>query len=262
MSFASEIALSTLYELHAAESVADFSSAAVALMDAAFPGSLITFDRIDADTGRYEVALNRTIPDAAETTRRVGACVARDNPLVALIAALPRSAPVTPYRLSDHLPPERFWRTELYAVGFAPFGARYQLAVALRGGDELLAFGINRSTDFSDSEAALAAALGTHVRHAHDALLHRLALEAATAPSSEELSRLSSREGQVWRWLRAGRRNPEIAELLGLSRSTVKRHCENIYAKLGIRGRTAARRENPGPSTHGRQCPPAGPHLA
>ena len=40
--------------------------------------------------------------------------------------------------------------------------------------------------------------------------------------------------------LAAGRSNREIAERLVVSRHTVARHVEHIYAKLGVSNRTAA----------------------
>ena len=51
---------------------------------------------------------------------------------------------------------------------------------------------------------------------------------------------LSARETQVLQWLRAGKRNEEIAQLLGLSALTVKNHLQRMYRVLGVRNRTEA----------------------
>lgn len=53
-------------------------------------------------------------------------------------------------------------------------------------------------------------------------------------------SDLSDREAEVLRWLARGKSNPEIASILSIERGTVKRHLENIYAKLGVENRHAA----------------------
>jgi DNA-binding CsgD family transcriptional regulator len=44
----------------------------------------------------------------------------------------------------------------------------------------------------------------------------------------------------VLAWVARGKRNAEVAELLCLSPGTVRKHLENIYAKLGVNTRTAA----------------------
>ena len=69
-----------------------------------------------------------------------------------------------------------------------------------------------------------------------------LVTERAASPSLEALSRLglSRREAEVLALVAEGRTNAEIARLLSVSRGTVKRHLENVYAKLGVHTRTAA----------------------
>jgi DNA-binding NarL/FixJ family response regulator len=54
---------------------------------------------------------------------------------------------------------------------------------------------------------------------------------------------LSRRERDVLRLLASGATNPEIAQLLHLSRHTVKQHTSSVYRKLGVRNRTAAAQE-------------------
>jgi DNA-binding CsgD family transcriptional regulator len=51
---------------------------------------------------------------------------------------------------------------------------------------------------------------------------------------------LTAREREVLAWVARGKTNPEIAELLWLSPGTVRKHLENVYAKLGVSTRTAA----------------------
>ena len=51
---------------------------------------------------------------------------------------------------------------------------------------------------------------------------------------------LSLREGEVLHWVREGKRNSEIAQVLNISAHTVRHHLENIFAKLGVETRTAA----------------------
>ena len=56
-------------------------------------------------------------------------------------------------------------------------------------------------------------------------------------PASTRLSALSPRERQVVALIAGGLSNREIAGQLVLSVRTVERHIENVYNRLGIRGK-------------------------
>jgi DNA-binding CsgD family transcriptional regulator len=51
---------------------------------------------------------------------------------------------------------------------------------------------------------------------------------------------LSKREAEVLLWISQGKRNGEIAAILGTSERTVAKHVEGILRKLGVETRTAA----------------------
>jgi DNA-binding CsgD family transcriptional regulator len=69
-----------------------------------------------------------------------------------------------------------------------------------------------------------------------------LAACASAAPAAVHriVARPTQREVQVLRLIVEGRTNPEIAAELGLSRHTVKRHVDNLFAKLGVSSRAEA----------------------
>jgi DNA-binding CsgD family transcriptional regulator len=54
------------------------------------------------------------------------------------------------------------------------------------------------------------------------------------------LPRLTAREREILDLVAEGRTNAEIAERLWVSPGTVRKHLENVYAKLGVHRRTAA----------------------
>jgi len=56
----------------------------------------------------------------------------------------------------------------------------------------------------------------------------------------EHLADLTERELSVLSLLAEGLHNREVASRLGISSRTVDRHCDNIYAKLGVGSRTEA----------------------
>jgi DNA-binding CsgD family transcriptional regulator len=51
---------------------------------------------------------------------------------------------------------------------------------------------------------------------------------------------LSVREREVLRWVSRGKPNAEIATALYISESTVRKHLQSAYRKLGVSNRTAA----------------------
>jgi DNA-binding CsgD family transcriptional regulator len=52
--------------------------------------------------------------------------------------------------------------------------------------------------------------------------------------------RLTPKEAEVLYWVVKGKINRDIADILGSSPMTVKKHMERIFAKLGVETRTAA----------------------
>ncbi len=66
--------------------------------------------------------------------------------------------------------------------------------------------------------------------------------QPGNAPALVHLDGLTAREVDVLRLLAAGLSNREIAEMLVVSVRTVERHVDNIYGKIGVRGRRNARR--------------------
>ena len=53
---------------------------------------------------------------------------------------------------------------------------------------------------------------------------------------------LTAREAEVLYWISEGKTNPEIAIILDSSINTVKKHANNLFAKIGVETRTAAAR--------------------
>jgi DNA-binding NarL/FixJ family response regulator len=64
--------------------------------------------------------------------------------------------------------------------------------------------------------------------------------ELLGSPAAGGLSGLTPRELQVLRLIAEGRTNDEIASALVVSRHTVRRHVQNIFAKVGVSSRSGA----------------------
>ena len=76
-------------------------------------------------------------------------------------------------------------------------------------------------------------------RAAHRLTVSRSGSTLLLEETRDELG-LTTRERQVLAWVARGKTNPEVAEILWVTPSTVRKHLENIYAKLGVHTRTAA----------------------
>lgn len=72
------------------------------------------------------------------------------------------------------------------------------------------------------------------------ALVVELVDGALLLEERRSMPRLTKREREVLELVAEGESNAEIAERLWLSRGTVRKHLDNIYAKLGVHTRTAA----------------------
>jgi DNA-binding CsgD family transcriptional regulator len=78
------------------------------------------------------------------------------------------------------------------------------------------------------------------VRHAKTARVIVRRTDEALFLEEQSAVELTTREQEVLSWVARGKTNAETAELLWLAPSTVRKHLENVYAKLGVSTRTAA----------------------
>jgi DNA-binding CsgD family transcriptional regulator len=83
--------------------------------------------------------------------------------------------------------------------------------------------------DFGERDRLLVALLKPHL----EAALHRLAPEANRSP-------LTPRQQALLRLVAEGMTNRQVARRLGVSEGTVRKHLENIYARLGVQNRAGA----------------------
>ncbi len=87
--------------------------------------------------------------------------------------------------------------------------------------------------------AELAAAVRARLQRAAKAAPPRPNAADAKPEQLEPLG-LTPREAEVLFWVARGKTNDEIATVLGIGLTTVKKHLESTFAKLGVENRTAA----------------------
>jgi DNA-binding CsgD family transcriptional regulator len=97
--------------------------------------------------------------------------------------------------------------------------------------------GVYSSRDFGRRERMI-----MRVLHPHLAALYRSASQRRRLATfdSEATAELTPRERDVMLRVAEGLSNAEIASALIVERSTVRKHLEHVYEKLGVRSRTAA----------------------
>jgi DNA-binding CsgD family transcriptional regulator len=150
-------------------------------------------------------------------------------------------------RLSDVVSHARLVRSRVYADWFAPAGVVAELEVGInRSRTRTRNFVLDRTSgDFSERDVAVLQLVAPHLARIHELNT----LRGVAGPDDSE--RLTTREGEVLELVAAGLTNAAIAERLWISPGTVKKHLDNVYAKLGVRNRAAAVAAQPGRAVTG-----------
>jgi DNA-binding CsgD family transcriptional regulator len=104
---------------------------------------------------------------------------------------------------------------------------------------ELAVYG---SRDFGRRERAILELVRPHLAalYRSASLRRRLAAAAATFDPDAATGELTPREREVLLCVADGLSNDQIANVLVIELSTVRKHLEHVYEKLGVRSRTAA----------------------
>jgi DNA-binding CsgD family transcriptional regulator len=142
-------------------------------------------------------------------------------------------------KISDFYSARQWHSTGMYRDWVRPEGTEHELMVCLPadpgwtagpGRTVRLVFGRGPGPDFSERDRALLTLLRPHLLEAYRDAERRRAGTPQLTPRHWELLRLVA----------AGHTNAQIARRLGVSEGTVRKHLENIYARLQVSSRTAA----------------------
>jgi DNA-binding CsgD family transcriptional regulator len=142
-------------------------------------------------------------------------------------------------RLSDVISRQRLVNSRIYAEWFRPYGVEAELEAGIsRSRARTRNFILERTHgDFSTRDRAVLELVRPHLRRINEMTQLR---RTVRDPEPDELNRLTPREAEILELVAAGLTNAAIAERLWISPGTVKKHLENVYAKLGVANRTAA----------------------
>jgi DNA-binding CsgD family transcriptional regulator len=142
-------------------------------------------------------------------------------------------------RLSDVISRRQLVATRVYADWFRPDGVVAEMEVGIvRSRARTRNFVLSRTQgDFSARDVAVLALIAPHLARIHETTQLR---HVANLVEPGNIGRLTTREAEVIELVAAGLTNAAIAERLWISPGTVKKHLDNVYAKLGVANRTAA----------------------
>jgi DNA-binding CsgD family transcriptional regulator len=135
--------------------------------------------------------------------------------------------------ISDFYTRRQFHKTGMYTEILGPAGVEAEAMVCLSapaGRTRRLIFFRGPGPDFDGRDRLLLSLLRPHLNE----LYQELALRRRSVPA------LTSRQWELLRLVASGNSNTEIAHELVVSASTVRKHLENIFARLGVTNRTAA----------------------
>jgi DNA-binding CsgD family transcriptional regulator len=226
--------LDTARGLAQARTVGTFIDESLRCLEESFPGTLVSFNRIDLAKRTGAAAFRPYRPELDQAVDGVGRLL-DEHPLYRWYTSQPDWSPV---RISDVVPWERFRRTRLLTEVLAPVGACHMIAIMLVPPDsgQFVYFGTTRADpDFTDDDLDLC----RNLQPCLVALYTVLTLAEHTSPQTETLT-LTRREHAVLGYLADGLTAEGIARRLSTRPATVRKHLQNLYAKLGTSDRLGA----------------------
>ena len=138
------------------------------------------------------------------------------------------------FRVSDLMSRRALHDSPLYVEMGRPGGIEHELMVCLDAGAPQrtvrLLFNRGPGSDFSERDVAVLTLLRPHLQAAY----------LAAERHRRGLLPLTRRQQEILQYVAAGCTNRQIARQLGLSETTVRKHLENIFARLEVTSRTAA----------------------
>ena len=225
--------LNTVRGLAQSRTVGAFINESLRCLEESFADSLVSFNRIDLARRTGAVAFRPYRAELDQAVDGVGRLL-DEHPLYRWYTSQPDWSPV---RISDVMPWERFRQTRLLTELLAPVGACHMIAIMLipPSSGQFVDFGTTRADpDFTDDELELCRSLQPCLV----ALYTSLTLAEHTSLRRE--TTLTRREHAVLGYLADGLTAEAIARRMSTKPTTVRKHLQNIYAKLGTSDRLGA----------------------
>jgi DNA-binding CsgD family transcriptional regulator len=224
--------------------LSEFRTGVIELARELVPCESASYNELKPGAGAIVIA----DPDEALTEKsiEVFSRLAGENPLVAYYA---RTGDGRPARFSDLISRRRLHALTLYDELYASMGIEHQIAFVLPSPPgEIVGIALNRhQRDFTGEEAAMLELLRRPLRACYRRLVERERLiNLLSGAEDDEITKhavalgLSERQTEIMRGVVGGASNAQVGVSLGISRRTVEKHLQNIYAQLDVTSRTQA----------------------
>lgn len=224
--------------------LAEFRAGVISLARELVPCESASYNELKAGAGAIVLA----DPDQWLTEQNVELFgrLAGENPLVAHYM---RTGDGQPLRFSELISRRRLHALTLYDELYASLGVEHQIAFVLPSPPgEVVGIALNRQRrDFSGEEAAMLDLLRGPLRACYQRLVEReqligllSGLEDSELTAHAHALGLSERQTEIIAGVAGGASNAQVGMSLGISRRTVEKHLQNIYAQLDVTSRTQA----------------------
>jgi DNA-binding CsgD family transcriptional regulator len=224
-----------LYDLHTPVAAGDFADHIVKLAAAYFKDFKVCFDQANLKTGHYEVHVSHEVTCS---TRRAGELVPQSPSWKYSI----EDGSERVLMITDFISQRNFEKTDFYQEVFKPWGVDYQLATVLRTNTHICGFHLHQDRPIREELRGVLQALFPNIERAFENAQRRGEPGHLLRGHRRDLRELglTRRESEVLLWIAEGKRDAEIAKILGVSRRTASKHVERILGKLEAETRTGA----------------------
>jgi len=217
------------------ESAHPFDERLLALLRELIPSPDISYGELDRGLQRWTDGTTSSVVDGPRSSEELYFALFHQCPL---LVYRDRTGDQSATRISDVLSSCRWHDLELYRACFQPLGLDQVMEIGLpapAGRERIIAVWRERgSRDLSDRDRDVLNVLRPHLVRRQELA----SLRARLAGSAND--GLTHREREILLHVAQGKTNAEVATELWVAESTVKKHLENVYAKLGVPGRAAA----------------------
>ncbi len=214
----------------------------MAVAEELVPCVAISFDSVNLKTGVATNLFDRPVALAPAEFMARWQVYCHEHPGIAF---LKNGGQASVFALTDFVSQRQYEKTAFHHEITRPCGVSHQLGVILPVPGYVVGMAFSRDKDFSDGEREIVELLHPHFVQAFQnaQIMTSLSGQPELDYGVWRQRGLTRRECEVLRWLMEGKRNAEIAVILGAQPRTIGKHVEHLLAKLGVETRAAAAAE-------------------